>query len=55
MKEYPYLTFSVGGFLQQVAVCYLRDGDVVRVTLGPRSKCVLIEKKWGKPRRTNRA
>lgn len=26
MKEYPYLTFSVGGFLQQVAVCYLRDG-----------------------------
>lgn len=26
MKDYPYLTFSVGGFLQQVAVCYLRDG-----------------------------
>src|SRR5512136_3352237 len=23
--------------------------DVVRVTLGPKSKCVLIEKKWGKP------
>src|SRR5687768_14496976 len=23
--------------------------DVVRVTLGPRSRCVLIEKKWGKP------
>jgi chaperonin GroEL len=23
--------------------------DAVRVTLGPRSKCVLIEKKWGKP------
>src|SRR4051794_12672547 len=26
MKEYPYLTFSVGGFVQQVGVCYLRDG-----------------------------
>ena len=23
--------------------------DLVRVTLGPRSKCVLIERKWGKP------
>ncbi len=23
--------------------------DAVRVTLGPRSKCVLIEKRWGKP------
>ena len=23
--------------------------DAVRVTLGPRSKCVLIEKKWGTP------
>jgi chaperonin GroEL len=23
--------------------------DAVRVTLGPKSKCVLIEKKWGKP------
>jgi chaperonin GroEL len=23
--------------------------DAVRVTLGPRSKCVLVEKKWGKP------
>lgn len=23
--------------------------DAIRVTLGPRSKCVLIEKKWGKP------
>jgi chaperonin GroEL len=23
--------------------------DAVRVTLGPRSKCVLIQKKWGKP------
>lgn len=23
--------------------------DAVRVTLGPRSKCVLIERKWGKP------
>ena len=23
--------------------------DAVRVTLGPRSKCVLIEKKWGMP------
>lgn len=23
--------------------------DAVRLTLGPRSKCVLIEKKWGKP------
>ena len=23
--------------------------DAVRVTLGPRSKCVLIEKKWGQP------
>jgi chaperonin GroEL len=23
--------------------------DALRVTLGPRSKCVLIEKKWGKP------
>jgi chaperonin GroEL len=23
--------------------------DAVRVTLGPRSKCVLIEKKWGRP------
>lgn len=23
--------------------------DAVRITLGPRSKCVLIEKKWGKP------
>jgi chaperonin GroEL len=23
--------------------------DAVRVTLGPRSRCVLIEKKWGKP------
>ena len=23
--------------------------DTVRVTLGPKSKCVLIEKKWGKP------
>ena len=23
--------------------------DAVRVTLGPRSKCVLIDKKWGKP------
>src|SRR5512134_3454156 len=23
--------------------------DAVRVTLGPRSRCVLIERKWGKP------
>ncbi|MCE9528859.1 MAG: chaperonin GroEL [Planctomycetales bacterium] len=23
--------------------------DAIRVTLGPRSKCVLIEKKWGRP------
>src|SRR5579883_2905205 len=23
--------------------------DAVRVTLGPKSKCVLIEKKWGAP------
>jgi len=23
--------------------------DAVRVTLGPKSKCVLIEKKWGTP------
>lgn len=23
--------------------------DAVRVTLGPRSRCVLIEKKWGQP------
>jgi chaperonin GroEL len=23
--------------------------DAVRITLGPKSKCVLIEKKWGKP------
>jgi chaperonin GroEL len=23
--------------------------DAIRVTLGPRSKCVLIEKKWGAP------
>lgn len=23
--------------------------DAVRVTLGPKSKCVLVEKKWGKP------
>ena len=23
--------------------------DAVRVTLGPRSKCVLVEKKWGRP------
>ena len=23
--------------------------DAVRVTLGPKSKCVLIEKKFGKP------
>ena len=23
--------------------------DAVRVTRGPRSKCVLIERKWGKP------
>jgi chaperonin GroEL len=23
--------------------------DAVRITLGPRSKCVLIQKKWGKP------
>ena len=23
--------------------------DAVRVTLGPRSKCVLIGKKWGRP------
>ena len=23
--------------------------DAVRVTLGPRARCVLIEKKWGKP------
>ncbi|HEU5358176.1 MAG TPA: TCP-1/cpn60 chaperonin family protein, partial [Gemmatimonadales bacterium] len=23
--------------------------DLVRVTLGPKSKCVLIEKKWGQP------
>jgi len=23
--------------------------DAVRVTLGPKSKCVLIERKWGKP------
>src|SRR5689334_20447535 len=23
--------------------------DAVRVTLGPRSKCVLIDKKWGRP------
>ena len=24
-------------------------GDAVKVTLGPRSKCVLIARKWGKP------
>jgi chaperonin GroEL len=23
--------------------------DALRVTLGPKSKCVLIEQKWGKP------
>src|SRR5688572_33321678 len=23
--------------------------EAVRVTLGPKSKCVLIEKKWGRP------
>lgn len=23
--------------------------DAVRVTLGPRGKCVLLQKKWGKP------
>jgi chaperonin GroEL len=23
--------------------------DAERVTLGPKSKCVLIDKKWGKP------
>lgn len=23
--------------------------DAVRITLGPRSKCVLIEKRWGAP------
>jgi hypothetical protein len=23
--------------------------DAVRITLGPRSKCVLVERKWGKP------
>jgi len=23
--------------------------DAIRVTLGPKSKCVLIEKRWGKP------
>jgi chaperonin GroEL len=23
--------------------------DAVRVTLGPKSKCVLIEQKWGRP------
>src|SRR5688572_15810583 len=23
--------------------------DAVRVTLGPKSKCVLVEKKWGRP------
>ena len=26
-----------------------RLADAVRVTLGPKSKCVLIQKKWGKP------
>lgn len=26
-----------------------RLADAVRVTLGPKSKCVLIEKKWGRP------
>ena len=26
-----------------------RLADAVRVTLGPKSKCVLIEKKWGTP------
>ena len=26
--------------------------DAVRVTLGPKSRCVLIEKKWGKPTET---
>ncbi len=26
--------------------------DAVRVTLGPKSKCVLIEKKWGRPEAT---
>lgn len=23
--------------------------DAVRITLGPKSKCVLIQKRWGKP------
>ena len=23
--------------------------DAIRITIGPRSKCVLIEKSWGKP------
>jgi len=23
--------------------------DAVRITLGPRSKCVLLERKWGQP------
>jgi chaperonin GroEL len=27
----------------------LQLADAVRVTLGPRSKCVLIDKKWGRP------
>jgi hypothetical protein len=29
--------------------------DAVRITLGPKSKCVLIEKKWGKPNVCNSA
>ena len=29
--------------------CAAAIADAVRVTLGPRSRCVLIEKKWGKP------
>jgi chaperonin GroEL len=27
----------------------LRGATALSVTLGPKSKCVLIEKKWGKP------
>jgi len=23
--------------------------DAIRITLGPKSKCVLIQKKWGRP------
>ena len=45
----PLFESAARVFDGHVIAVVLTGGGQVRVTLGPRSRCVLIEKKWGKP------